>query len=192
MLAFALVLLVIVGIGGLLAIPLDVSVSYESETAAPPRAEFVWLFGLLRRTVHAGKGKDRAAKRPRGPRRSLPWRRLRELWDEGLSERVAALLRSLRGAIAVRELCARVRVGTGDPAETGRLMGVLFPLRAALVFAFPAADVSIEPDFLGERSDADVHGGVRIVPLTALPPILRFALAPITLRTAWAVHKETG
>jgi hypothetical protein len=168
---------------GLLAIPLELSLSYRSATDERPRTEIVWLFGALRYELRPGP------KRERTPRQWPPLRRLRELWDEGLGERVGELFRALRRVVDVHELSAHARVGTGDPAETGMLIGMIQPLRAAFLAAFPSADLNVEPDFVQTTLLVDARGAVRIVPLTTFPPALRFLVAPVTLRTLRALRE---
>lgn len=181
----ALFVVVLVGVlAGLLAIPLELSLSYRSATDRRPRTELVWLFGALRYELRPGPDGGRSRPAP-----SL--RRLRELWDEGLGERLGELLRVLRRVVELHDLSAHARIGTGDPAETGMLIGVIQPLRAVLLAAFPSADVDVEPDFVQATLQVDARGVVAIVPLTTLPPTLRFLLSPVTLRT-WRALRDGG
>jgi hypothetical protein len=178
-----LLAVLVLGLGaGLLAIPLDLSLSYRSATDARLRTEVVWLFGALRYELRPGP------KREGTPRRWPSLRRLHDLWDEGLGERVGELFRVLRRVVDLHEFFAHARLGTGDPAEMGMLMGVIQPLRAALLAAFPSASFEVEPDFVQTTLQVDAHGVATIVPLTTLPPALRFLLSPVTLRTLRALR----
>ena len=57
-----------------------------------------------------------------------------------------------------------VRLGLGDPADTGRLWAVLGPLSGMLA-RFRDIRVTIEPDFLDSTLEVDSSGTIRMIPL---------------------------
>jgi hypothetical protein len=89
----------------------------------------------------------------------------------------------------VRELRLRARVGLGDPADTGLLVGWAAPL-LAMARAAPRLDLHLEPDFAREILEGEARGELRAFPLLVLPPLLRFALSSSTVRGVRALRSR--
>lgn len=180
-LAAALMLLL-----GLLAIPvvLDFRIAWDKVLSDDVRLR--WAFGLVRFRVRLkGARQERPQKPARKPRpRSRSWSRGRDLLraarDEALRRRMRRLIGDLWRAVGKRDLRLRIRIGLGDPADTGRLWAAVGPIRGML--ASLPADVDIEPDFVDSTLAVDASGGIRVVPLRlvflgvalfASPPVWR-------------------
>jgi hypothetical protein len=84
-------------------------------------------------------------------------------------------------AIKVGDLHLGLQVGLGDPAETGRLLGLVSPV-AACVDAIPGVQMSIEPDFDEETFRGYCNGSIRVYPIRMVPPIVLFALSLTSFR----------
>lgn len=194
----------------LLAVPVDLAfdVAFDIDEPGARRGKFVigWLFGLVH--VHAGSARARgaASTRPaaggvapaagspdgaRGPSSSArsarrggrPGRVLALLRQAEFRERTWRLLKDLRRAAPLEGLRLRLRLGMGDPVDTGWLWTVIGPLGAA-ARQLHDADVAIEPEFFGAALDVQARGRMRCVPLRLLALVLGFALSPPALR-AW-------
>ncbi len=76
-----------------------------------------------------------------------------------------------------------MRLGLGDPADTGRLWAFLGPLNAAAQ-NLRNAEVRIEPEFVDPTFEFEINGRVRLVPLQFLALATAFALSPPSIR-AW-------
>jgi hypothetical protein len=76
-----------------------------------------------------------------------------------------------------------MRLGMGDPADTGRLWALLGPLNAA-ADNLRHAEVQIEPDFADSSLEFQFDGRLRVVPLQLVALATGFALSPASLR-AW-------
>ena len=96
--------------------------------------------------------------------------------------RVYRLAGDLVRAIHVHRVRLRMRLGLGDPADTGLLWAVVGPVNA--VAQWRDVDVRIEPDFLEPVLELHAEGGVEIVPLRFVLLAIGFALSPPTIR-AW-------
>jgi hypothetical protein len=179
--AAALSAAAVLACAGLLVIPLDLRFALGSGSL--PRVEVEWLFGLLRTGLRTGGGPGRRGRPPASIDRWL------RAWRAGLGDGVPRLLRSLRRGVRVRRMQLRARVGLGDPAETGFLVGWAAPL-LAVARAAPALDLRLEPDFAREVLEGEAHGELRAFPLLVLPPLLRFALSPATLRSLRALRSR--
>jgi len=69
-----------------------------------------------------------------------------------------------------------VRAGTGDPADTGELCGLVQPL-LLLVPRGPAVCVEFEPEFMQEVFEAEVEGRGRLVPARIVGAAGRFVFS---------------
>lgn len=167
----------------LLAVPLDVRASIVSEAALSWSVQIRGLFGLLR--FERGSTSRRSAERkaaehaaaeaePAGTRRrqrGVP----RLFTDAAVWRRALRLLRaSLRG-LTLRRVDAQLRFGLEDPADTGRLYGMLVPGLMLLDSRMPGR-VAVAPDFEHAGLAGRAAGELRIVPLRVLAPVASFGV----------------
>lgn len=97
--------------------------------------------------------------------------------------RVYRLIKDAFKAANLRELGFQMRLGLGDPADTGRLWAFVGPLNVAAQNVRNAS-ISIEPEFMDAVIEFDTHGRFRFVPLQFLVLAVGFALSPPS-RRAW-------
>ena len=95
--------------------------------------------------------------------------------------RVLRLVTALVRVAHVSRLRLRVRLGLGDPADTGRLWAVVGPL-SAVSHGLPGADVSIVPEFVEPALELRARGRLRVIPLQVLALAFSFALSPASFR----------
>lgn len=173
----------------LLAVPVDVGFEVRRRERTESRVRVRWLWGRVAIPVPAGgrkaegkKRKRRARKpgRPSGARRALA-----VLTSPNFPSRVLRLVRGVVTRVHFRTLECSARLGLDDPADTGRLWGLLGPVSALL--ALPrSARIELAPEFGGARFHLDARGEARVVPGAVILTVLAFLLAPATLRAAWA------
>ncbi len=113
------------------------------------------------------------------------------LQTEGFMGRLLQLARDLFRRIRIRDLSLDARLGLDDPADTGRLWGVVGSL-AAMLPTSRAMRVSIQPDFAAEVFEYQGRGSISVIPIQVLVLLLAFALAPATLRALRAGMGSTG
>lgn len=177
----------------LLASPIAAAFRFTGIAEVSGQITIGWLFGLLHFRIRL-PGRDgssvpskRASAANIGPERSR---------RQGWHSRAAALLRgspfrrrSLRlaadllRAAHLRGLHLHLRLGLGDPAETGRLWAIMGPL-SALAQALPEARVQIEPEFMEATLEFEAQGRLRLIPAQILALLVGFALSPVSIR-AW-------
>lgn len=171
-------------VAGLLFVPADYELSVA--TGAGFRLRLRWLFGLVRIGERPGRRRHRDHAKGRGVardarrktrRRIRPGLALRRLLAiDGLFPRLGRLGRDLARAIGWRRGRIVVRAGTGDPADTGELCGLVCSLTAsqpskrAMHFAF-------EPDFDEAMFAAEMIAGGRFVPARVIGALGAFALS---------------
>jgi hypothetical protein len=185
---------VLIGLAALLAIPIGFAFRLERVEALAGELAIRWLFGLVRfrvripgarreRAKEPDAGRKPARERPRRRRRTGPAEIVAVLRDAAFRDRVQRLARDLLRAAHVTGLRLRMRLGLGDPADTGLLWAFLGPL-GALAGGLRGADVRLEPEFLDEVLEMHAEGRTWFVPLQLLALALSFALSPASVR-AW-------
>ena len=174
----------------LLASPVEVAFRLEGIEAFNGQLTLSWLFGLVRFRIQlpvAGKPRPRAA--PSGAKaRGIPLGHrqsnvLAVLQQEGLRRRVWRLMRDLVGSLRVQELFLHLRLGLGDPADTGRLWAFVGPL-VAMARKLRQVQLRIEPEFVDAVLEMHAHGRLVLIPLQCLALIIGFALSPASIH-AW-------
>lgn len=178
----------------LLAVPVAVAFRFEGIAAFTGQFTIHWLFGLVRFRIqvpttrklptpepetepHAAERHERHAK---GGAHSNFLSVLRQV---AFRQRVYRFIKDLARAAHLQQLGLRVRLGLGDPADTGHLWAILGPLNA-LAQNLRNAEVNIEPEFMDAVFEYQAHGRLQLVPLQFLILAVAFALSPPALR-AW-------
>lgn len=184
---------VLLALAALLAVPVGVAFRLEGLEPFAGGITIRWLFGLVRiRVPVPGARKpprkpsaERKARRRRArPKaRSRGARVLAALGRADFRERVHRLALDLVRVAHPSRLRLRMRLGLGDPADTGRLWAVVGPLSAASQ-GWRGADVSIEPEFVEPVLEFRTRGELLVVPLQVLALAVSFALSPASIR-AW-------
>lgn len=80
-------------------------------------------------------------------------------------------------AVDRQNLCLDLRIGTGDPTETGQLWGVLGPV-SGLLQNFEQGPIRITPEFVGAVFDLDGSGQLRVIPLQVLAIAIGLMFSP--------------
>lgn len=70
-------------------------------------------------------------------------------------------------ALRKRDIKLHLRLGLGDPADTGQLWAVVGPL-AAMLAGVKDVEVEIEPEFLDAVFELESRGTLRLIPLQIL------------------------
>lgn len=184
----------------LLAVPVELAFDgafdVDAPTAARGELTLGWMFGIV--SVRLRAPRPRAAARPgttahpraqRPARRGTARRRAVELLRQAaFRRRLWQLLADLLRALHPEDLRLTMRIGLGDPADTGLLWAVLGPLGAALQ---RCSDVSIEPQFAEAALAVEARGRLRGVPLQVIALLAGFVLSR-PVRGAWRRPAASG
>jgi len=155
---------------------------------------FRWLFGLVRfqfRIPQAVKARLRPApvvcekaKLPRQREQKASAGELLSLIKQpAFRQRGYKFICDMLRATHARNLFLRLRIGLGDPADTGRLWAIIGPI-AAMAQNFRSVAVRIEPEFIDPVFEIESHGRFRLVPIQFVALTVAFMLSPTMLR-AW-------
>lgn len=177
----------------LLALPIDVAFRVEGIETFNGQIAICWMFGLVRFRVRI-PGVSKPAREPKAAKvRVKPDKRIGHLHVVALlrqaafRQRVYRLVADLAGAAHLRQLRLRMRLGLGDPADTGRLWALVGPLNA-VAQNLRNADVQIEAEYLDPVFEFQARGRLLLVPLQFLILAIGFALSPASIR-AWRTLK---
>lgn len=169
----------------LLAMP--VTLTYQFSWKETPTADLrlIWAFGLVR----ADLSPDRAKPKPDKPeaahqkaaRRGKPARKktdfMAAIRQPAFRRRILRFVSDVWHAIHKKNVRLLLRLGLGDPADTGQLWAVLGPLSGMLA-RLRDIRIAIEPDFLDSRLEVDSSGTIRIIPLRLAIIVLGLLFSP--------------
>lgn len=102
--------------------------------------------------------------------------------------RIGRFIRDIWRATHAGDLLLRLRIGLGDPADTGCLWAVLGPI-AGMVQNVQGAVVRIEPEFVDPVFEIESRGRFRLLPVQFMALTLAFLLSPVMLRTWWRLRR---
>jgi hypothetical protein len=183
LIAVAVCLLLLIG---LLAIPISLKFELSWPRASRQSLELQWGFGLVRVQIPASgpseRQADRAARsaRKKKQKKEKPKKRrnvFAVLRQRAFRRRIMRFIRQLWYALRKQDLRVRVRLGLGDPADTGKLWAIVGPI-AGLLSNFKEASIRIEPTFVDATFELDGSGTLRVIPLQMLYLTVALFLSP--------------
>ena len=176
-------LIVLLASIALLAVPVTLSYRLNWQRKLEGEANLRWLFGLVRvrlappRAGRSADGEKRSEEstEPKPKRKKL--RPLAALRQKAFRGRVLRFVRDLWRALRKRDLSLRIRVGLGDPAETGQLWALLGPL-SALLANIEDTSIELEAEFVDAVFEVDSRGNLSVIPLQLLYLVLGLLCSP--------------
>ena len=172
-----------------LFVPADLSLELERRPTFHVRVGFRWLLFRVRRDL--APTRSRFKNQPRrlrlGP---IPLRTLIAVGKvPGLWASARRFARRLARSVRVLQIRGRVRLGTGDPADTGRLWALVGP--ATLCCNRPTwIDVALEPDFSKVCLTGTVEGTFRLYPARLAYSLGSLIFSVVTMRLVLAVMRS--
>jgi len=168
----------------LLAIPIALQFDLSWHGKLTQRCDVIWAFGLVRGTLtppaarasadgRSGRARRVPSAAPRNKRAGV----LRALRFRPFRRRIMRFVGELWHAIGKQDVRLAVRVGLGDPADTGRLWALLGPC-AGLLGRVPDIAVAVEPEFQDATLEVDSSGVLRLVPLRVVAIVVALAASP--------------
>ena len=177
---------------GALAVPVDLEVARPGG-GLPTSVRVGWLGGRVIWEPVPGTETQADAEEPAPPegeeeeepsgqRRPGVRRALAALGTPGLAPTAGRTLARMGAAVRLRRAAATVRLP--DPADTGRLWGLVGPGAAALPADWRTR-LDLRPDFSPGEPEVTGRLTARVVPLRLVAAVLAFLLSPAVLRAGW-------
>jgi len=179
----------------LLAIPVTLEFRVSWQETLEDDIRLQWAFGLVRVRIPAlqskpslrgGAESQRSLARSERPSPKKP-RALRVLWQKRFRRRIIRFVGDLWHALYKKNIRLRVRIGLGDPAETGQLWALVGPV-AGMLATIQGASIAIEPEFLDATFELDTSGSIRLIPLQMIYLTVALLLSPPVLQGIWRVR----
>ena len=193
LLVFLLVLM------ALLAIPVTVLFRLSWPDNRGNDVQLHWWFGLVRVRLPAEPSASESAERDFGRiEKKRPARQSQEdrnVWaairQTRFRRRVLRFIGDVWAAIHKHEIRLRMRIGLGDPADTGQLWAFIGPCSGVLASVRSVA-IEVEPEFQKETLELAGRGRIRIVPLQLLYLAGALCLSPSIWRGVQAMRTSPG
>lgn len=176
-------LAILAGLLLLLAVPIDLAFRCRGIDAPDAQLRLRWLFGLLRIERHWPRPVRDASAPAAAKKRKNRSRGLALLRQDAFRQRLWRLLKDLLRALHIHDLALQLKLGLGDPADTGRLWAVVGPLSAVLQ-GRRNVRLDLQPEFVDAALEFDAQGRLTLIPLQYLALALVFALSPPSIQ-AW-------
>ncbi|MDH4109504.1 MAG: DUF2953 domain-containing protein [Gammaproteobacteria bacterium] len=169
----------------LLAMPVTLTYQLSWKRTLSADLRLNWAFGLVRADVSPAQTTSKpdtpgAARKKAGRRGRSKGRKtniMAAIRQPAFRRRVLRFISDLWRRIHKKNVRLLVRLGLGDPADTGRLWAVIGPLTAMLARTRDAS-IAVEPDFLDATFEVDSSGTIRMVPLRFVILALGLLLSP--------------
>lgn len=177
----------------ILAIPLNVKFQVSWPRTTDNDIRLQWAFGLVRLKIPSAQSNvsslngERTQRKVRRSARPFMHKQrvLTIVRQRRLRRRIFRFLSDVWRSMAKEDLRLHIRVGLGDPADTGRLWAVVGPV-AAMVANVRDASISVDPDFFEAIFELDGDGYIRIIPLQFVYLTCGLLLSP----TLWRGVKQ--
>jgi hypothetical protein len=182
----------------LLAVPVTMTFQLSWRQVFEGSLKLQWLFGLVRielpvshsniQALPGNKIKQHTQKK--APCKKAPGKKsnpIAAIRQKSFRRRIIRFIRDVWRAIHKRDVRLRVRIGLGDPADTGQLWALVGPVSGVLTIA-QEVSIDIEPEFIDTVFELDSSGNIRIIPLQMVYLTLALLLSP----SIWRGIKQMG
>ena len=173
-----------------LSMPLDLRLHIDTYGRPRFRMRLSWLFGLVNKEItkkeEKPEDKKKAVKLEQKPKEKRPGARiiLEILRVKGLLRQIKILLKDILRLPRIRAIEADLKVGLGDPADTGLLFAFIGPAAPFLGSSF-RNEIKVQPSFTDDAIlEGSLCGALRLRPFQVITPLLRFVFSLPTLRVA--------
>lgn len=170
----------------LLAVPVNLTYRLSWDRKLRGKASLHWLFGLVRirlappaatqKTAPDEQRIEDSAETKAKPSRKK-FNLLAALRQKSFRQRLVRFARDLWRALRKRDLYLRIRVGLGDPADTGQLWALFGPV-SGLLAGLEDASIELEPEFVDTVFELDSGGKFSVIPLQLLYLALGLLCSP--------------
>lgn len=169
----------------LLAVPVTLRFQMSWQQDFQGDITLFWFFGLVRVRLPSSQlkspGEEGEAPAHKTDRHERAPSKMPNLFatvrQKAFRRRIIRFIGDLWRAIHKNNVRLRVRVGLGDPADTGQLWAVVGPI-AGMLTNVQEASIEIVPEFIDTAFELDSSGNIRLVPLHIIYLTVALMLSP--------------
>jgi len=182
-----------------LFVPVDIEFTYDNQVQKKANTRVIWLFGLISFNVGIPAKSKFKVKTTKVVRYTVKKHKKKSdrlksvivvLQSRGFVNRVIQLMCEIIDVAEIERLHWRLGFGLDDPADTGRLYGLLSPA-FIFMYACPRIHFSFVPLFGRVALEANINAAFHIVPMKFVWAILRFIFSVESLRAINATIKAS-
>ena len=171
-------------LGLLLAIPVTLTFQVYWQQVVKGDIELQWAFGLVRVRLPASRLSGPSSEEE--PEQTIdhverPTRKKQRIFAvvrrKEFRQRIIRFICDVWHAVHKENLTLGVRIGLGDPADTGQLWAFLGPV-AGILADVQETSIMIEPDFVDTTFVLDSSGSIRIIPMQMIYLAIALLLSP--------------
>lgn len=152
--------------------PLTLTYQFSWKQTLSANLRLNWAFGLVRADVSPDLAKPEAGEPEAAGQKAARWGKskgkgtnfMAAIRQTSFRRRIFRFMSDLWRAIHKKDVRLLVRLGLGDPADTGQLWAALGPL-SGMLSRLRDIRIAIEPDFLDSTLEVDSSGTIRMIPL---------------------------
>jgi len=169
----------------LLAVPVTLTFQMSWQQTFQGDIKLLWLFGLVRVRLPsfqskspAPEGQDQAQQTAHLKRASSKISNLSTaVRQKAFRRRIMRFVSDFWHMIHKRNVHLHIRIGLGDPADTGQLWAVVGPV-AGLLSNAQEARIEIVPEFFDTTFELDSSGNIRLIPLQIIYLTVALLMSP--------------
>lgn len=173
----------------LLAVPVSLTYQLLWKQRLSAKLRLNWAFGLVRADVSPDVAKPKPDTSEDARKKGNKTNFMAAIRQAPFRRRMLRFISDVWRAIHKKNVQLLVRMGLGDPADTGQLWAVLGPLSAMLA-RLRDIRVVIEPDFLDPTFEVDSSGTIRLIPLQLVGLALGLLFSPPVWRGIMLMRKS--
>lgn len=183
----------------LLAIPVALTFQLSWPKDRQQDALLKWAFGLVKVRIPASEpkalssGSDHLKRKTRRSRHSFGKKTnvLAAIQLKPFRQRIVRFISDMWHSVHKKDISLHVRLGLGDPADTGQLWAIVGPI-AGLLATVQGAAIAIEPEFSDSTFELNAAGSIRLIPLQLIYMTIALLLSPPVWRGVVKMRKGTG
>ncbi len=169
----------------LLAVPVTLTFKMTWQQDFQSDISLLWLFGLVHARLPTFKAtspssEDKQPAQKTGRLKRSPRKKKNAfavVRQKAFRRRIFRFISDFWHAVQKKDVNLRVRIGLGDPADTGQLWAIVGPM-AGILANVQETSIEIEPEFSDATFQVNSSGNIRLIPLQMIYLTAGLLLSP--------------
>ena len=179
------IVIILLLITSLLAVPITLRFRLSRYEAVEGKVTLQWLFGLVKVDLSNIQPDEESGEKKKvehsGSWHSSKMSLSRAVRQQPFRNRLIRFVSDIWHAIKREDFRLYLRLGLGDPADTGQLWAIIGPL-SGILFTLEDAEITVEPDFFDAIFEFESSGTICLIPLQLLTLVGGLLLSPVIWR----------